>query len=52
MKIPGIARTCKEQTEYFLDRAKSYGIEIPEEKNSTSIGDIRKIRSCKATSVP
>ena len=32
MKQPGVARWCKDQAHYFLDRAKSYGIELPGEK--------------------
>jgi len=32
MKQPGVARWCREQANYFLERAKGYGIELPEEK--------------------
>jgi len=42
MKQPGVARICKEQAEYFLKRAESYGIEIPGKKQ---LPEIKKLPS-------
>ena len=31
-KMPGTASVCREQAQYFLNRARQYGIEIPNKK--------------------